>query len=197
MKKALLLLIISISILNSNFAQSNIGIVKKIQGLYIFTDNEPMADYSVFGEISISQAEAQADVDIKSSMAHYQAVRDFLIKKTRMSNSFADGIILSLVDGGTDKAIIIKFKDNATNKDYAKVNRNKGLYTFVDCEPLSKYQNLGSISFKNTLSFSSNQYAGIRDVLIKKSLKEYNGANGVIIQLSRGSNNADAISLKD
>ena len=41
----------------------------------------------------------------------------FLIKKTRMSNSFADGIILNLVNGGTDKAIIIKFKDNATNKD--------------------------------------------------------------------------------
>lgn len=197
MKKALLLLIISISIFNSNFAQSNIGIVKKIQGLYIFTDNEPMADYSVFGEISISVAEAQSDIDIKSSLGHYQAVRDFLIKKTRMSNSFADGIILSLIDGGTDKAIIIKFKDNATNKDYAKVNRYKGLYTFVDCEPLSKYQNLGSTSFKNTLSFSSNQYAGIRDVLIKKSLKEYSGANGVIIQLSRGSNNADAITLKD
>lgn len=195
MKKLLLASLLLFSI--NAIAQSNIASVKKIQGLYIFSDNEPVADYSVFGEISISTAEALADVDIKSSMAHYQAVRDFLIKKTRMSNSFADGIILNLVNGGTDKAIIIKFKDNATNKDYAKVNRYKGLYTFVDCEPLSKYQNLGSIAFKNTLSFSSNQYAGIRDVLIKKSLKDYSGANGIIMQLSRGSNNADAISLKD
>lgn len=195
MKKLLFASLLFFSI--NSLAQSNIAIVKKIQGLYIFSDNEPIADYSVFGEISISAAESQSDIDIKSSMAHYQAVRDFLIKKTRMSNSFADGIILSLVDGGTDKAIIIKFKDNAINKDYAKVNRYKGLNTFVDCEPLSKYQNLGSVSFKNTLSFSSNQYAGIRDVLIKKSQKDYSMANGIIIQLSRGSNTADAISLKD
>jgi len=195
MKKLLLASILLFSI--NATAQSNIATVKKIQGLYIFSDNEPISDYIVFGEISISTQDAQNDVDIKSSLGHYQAVRDFLIKKTRISNSLADGIILSLVDGGTDKAIIIKFKDNTTNKDYAKVNRQKGLYTFIDCEPLSKYQNLGSVSFKNTLSFSSNQYGGVKDVLIKKSLKEYNGANGIILQLSRGSNTGDAILIKE
>jgi len=69
--------------------------------------------------------------------------------------------------------------------------------TTDNCEPLSKYQNLGSVSFKNTLSFSSNQYGGVKDVLIKKSLKEYNGSNGIILQLSRGGNTGDAILIKE
>jgi len=58
MKKASLVLLICLSIFSSSFSQSDIGIVKKIQGLLIFTDNEPIANYIVYGEISIGVAES-------------------------------------------------------------------------------------------------------------------------------------------
>ena len=83
MKKLLFASILFFSI--NTIAQSNLATVKKIQGLYIFSDNEPISDYIVFGEISISAQDAINDVDIKSSLGHYQAVRDFLINKTRIS----------------------------------------------------------------------------------------------------------------
>jgi len=195
MKKLLFAFILFFSI--NAIAQSNIATVKKIQGLYIFTDNEPKSEYIVFGEISISTQDALNDIDIKISGGQYQPCRDFLITKTRLSNNMADGIILNLVNGGTDKAIIIKFKENTINKDQAKVNKYQGIYTFIDCEPTTKYQSLGTVTFKNSISFASRQYSSIRDILIKKSLKEYNGSNGIILQLSRGGNTGDAISLKD
>ena len=184
MKKLLLASILLFSI--NAIAQSNIALVKKIQGLYIFSDNEPISDYIVFGEISISNQDALNDVDIKNSGGQYQPCRDFLITKTRLSNNMADGIILSLINGGIDKSIIIKFKDNAVNKDQAKVNKYQGIYTFIDCEPINKYQSLGTVTFKNSLSFSSSQYSSIRDVLIKKTLKDFKNSNGLILRLVRG-----------
>ena len=56
MKKILFASILLVSI--NSIAQSNIATVKKNQGLYIFTDNEPKSEYIVFGEISISTQDA-------------------------------------------------------------------------------------------------------------------------------------------
>jgi len=185
MKKTILFASILFFSINS-IAQSNIATVKKIQGLYIFSDNEPISDYTVFGEISISTQDALNDLNIKNSGGQYQPCRDFLITKTRLSNNMADGIILNLINGGIDKAIIIKFKENAVNKDYAKVNKYQGVYTFIDCEPNNKYQSLGTVKFKKELSFKSSQYSSVRDVLIKRTLKEYNNSNGIILRLVTG-----------
>lgn len=76
--------------------------VERIQGLYVFTDCQPVAAYEFLGTVS------GANVGMKSPQ--YQIVRDGLIKKLREDFPNADGVILQLNAGAKDKADAIKFK---------------------------------------------------------------------------------------
>lgn len=194
MKKSIFLTIaILIGLLNNSYSQNNLATVNKIQGFYIFTDNQPLAEYDVIGEVTTN---GHNDNDIKNSGAQYQPVRDYLIKIARQVNYTADGLILSLVNGGTDKAVIIKFKENAQNKNQAKVSQYQGLYLFVDCEPIKETKYLGTI--KSKMSFSSAQYSSLRDKLIKKCKGDYPDAKGLIIKfVSGGTDTGDAIKFED
>lgn len=175
------------------YSQNNIAVVNKIQGFYIFTDNQPLAEYDVIGEVT---TDGNNDVDIRNSGGQYQAVRDYLIKTARQANYTADGLILSFVDGGTDKAVMIKFKENAPNKNQAKVNQYQGLYLFVDCEPLQETKYLGTNMIKR--SFTSAQYSAIRDRIIKKCKADYTDAKGLIFKfVSNGTDTGDAIKFED
>jgi hypothetical protein len=193
MKKILFAFILLLSI--NSIAQSNIATVKKIQGILVFSDNEPIANYLVYGEVSISSTE-QLERELQQNKGQYQTVRDYLIKKTRLSNSQADGLILYLINGGIDKALVIKFKENETNINQARVNNYQGISTFIDCEPTNKYEYLGSV--KSVVNFTSGQYQPVRDNLIRKTKKEFKNANGLILKLvPGGADNGDAILLKD
>ena len=194
MKKYILpVAIILIGFLNTAYSQNNIATVNKIQGFYIFTDNQPLADYDVIGEVTSS---GHNDRDIKRSGAQYQPVRDYLIRKARQANYTADGLILSLVNGSTDKGAIIKFKENAQNKDQAKVSSYQGLYVFVDCEPIKKIKYLGTV--KSKISFKGAQYTVLRDRLIKRSKKQYLDANGLILKfVSGGTDTSDVIKFTE
>jgi len=194
MKKNIFLTIaILIGFMNNLFSQNNIATVNKINGFYIFTDNQPIAEYDVIGEIT---TKGHNDPDITSSGAQYQPVRDYLIKTARQANYTADGLIVSLINGGTDKALIIKFKENATNKNQAKVTQFQGLYLFVDCEPLKETKYLGTV--KATMSWSSSQYSAVRDKLIKKCKGDFSDAKGIVIKfVSGGSDTGDAIKFED
>lgn len=180
-----------LGLLNNLFGQKNIATVNKIQGFYIFTDSQPLADYDVIGEVT---TKGHNDPDIRNSGAQYQSVRDYLVKTARQVNFAADGLILSLVNGGTDKAVIIKFKENAKNRNQAKVNQYQGKYLFVDCEPISETKYLGSV--KSKISFSSSQYSSLRDRLIKKCIEDFSDAEGLIIKfVSGGTDTGDAITF--
>mgnify|MGYP006879610949 CR=1 FL=1 len=173
----------------STFCQNNIAVVNKIQGFYIFTDAQPIAEYEVVGEVTTT---GHNDIDIKNSGAQYQSVRDYLIRKARQVNYTAEGLMFSLVNGGTDKAVIIKFKDNADNKNQAKVSRYQGLFLFVDSEPLNENKYLGTVISK--FSFSSAQYTALRDKMIKKCRKDFSEAEGIIIKfISGGTDTGDVI----
>jgi hypothetical protein len=175
------------------FGQNNIAVVNKIQGFYIFTDNQPLAEYDVIGEVTTT---GQNDNDINNSGAQYQPVRDYLIRTARQVNYTADGLIITLVNGGTDKAVIIKFKENSENKNQAKVTQYQGLYLFVDSEPMNKTKYLGTI--KSKISFSSSQYTALREKLIKKCKKDYKEAEGLILKfVSGGTDTGDAIKFED
>jgi hypothetical protein len=174
---------------NLLLSQNNIANANKIQGFYIFIDSQPMAEYEVIGEIT---SEGHNDRDIKNSGGQYQPVRDYLINKARQTNYQADGLILTLVNGGTDKAVIIQFKENAENKSLARVTQYQGLYLFVDCEPVKQSNYLGTI--KSKLSLSSAQYSSLRDKIIKKCKKNFPSANGLIIKfVSGGVDTGDAV----
>jgi hypothetical protein len=190
MKKSFLLALVTLfGILSNLNSQNNIATVNKIQNFYIFTDNQPLAEYDVIGEVTTN---GHNDNDIKNSGGQYQPVRDYLIKTARQVNYTADGLIMSLVNGGTDKAVIIKFKDNAQNKNQAKVVQYQGLYLFVDCEPIKETKYLGTI--KTKFSLSSSQYSSLRDKLIKKCKGDYPDAQGLIIKfVSGGTDTGDAV----
>jgi|GEM_PF-1675411 hypothetical protein len=173
--------------------QNNIAGVNKIQGFYIFTDCQPLAEYDVIGEVTTT---GHNDRDIKNSGAQYQPVRDYLIRAARQVNYTADGLMITLVNGGTDKAVIIKFKENVENKNQAKVKQFQGLYLFVDNEPLSKSKYLGTC--KSKISLFSSQYTALRQKMIKKCKNDYKEAEGLILKfVSGGTDTGDAIKFED
>ena len=190
MKRVLFLLILSITCFNS-FSQNNIATVNKIQGLLIFTDCQPISDYEVIGEVNTLMG---TDKDLKNSGAQYQPVRDLLIKIAKQVNYEAEGLILSLVNGGQDKAVLIKFKDQI-NLNHAKVNQFQGVYIFVDNEPLSQYDFVGTIVPKNRSN--SYQYTSIRELFLQKCVKDYGQAKGMILKfINGGTDIGDAIKFK-
>lgn len=76
--------------------------VERIQGLYIFTDSKPVAEYDYLGTVTIK------GVGFKSPQ--YTVVRDALLNKMKEDYPQAEGAIFYFVNGGTDKVDAIKFK---------------------------------------------------------------------------------------
>jgi len=100
----LLLAFVAVVCIGSTLDKShNLAEVNELQGVKIFTDSRPVAEYTYLGTIKLTLA---------FTSGQYEPIRDLLIKKARKKygNSF-DGLILELRDGGTDKADVIKFKE--------------------------------------------------------------------------------------
>lgn len=169
-------------------AQINLAEVNKINGFYIFVDSRPTSDYDVVGEVKADET----DKDIIRSGGQYSDVRDNIIRNARMANYGADGLIFTFINGGTDKALILKFKQDKPENKIAKVEQYLGLYVFTDCTPLKKFDYIDTQKF--TGGFSSGQYTNVRDTLIKRVKKKIPNANAVIFKLVSGGNDlADGI----
>lgn len=182
MKKIIFLSTLFITSVFNIKAQSNLAEVNKINGFYIFVDSKPTAEYDVVGEIKADET----DKDIKRSQGQYSDVRDNIIRNARMANYGADGLIFTFVNGGTDKALIIKFKENKAENNIAKVEQYSGIYVFTDSTPLSKYDYLDTQKFSG--GFNSGQYTNVRDTLIKRVKKKTPSANAIILKLISGAN---------
>lgn len=162
------------------YSQKNIADVNKINGLYIFVDSKPIEDYEVFGEIKIDEN----DKEIMNSGGQYTSVRDNLIKNARLANYSADGLILNLINEGTDKAIMIKFKNKDAKNNLAKVEQFQGLYIFTDCTPTKDNNYIETVKFSG--GFGSSQYTNVRDILIRKVKRKYPDAEGIVLKLVSG-----------
>ncbi len=175
-----------------SYSQENIGIVSKIQGFYIFTDSQPIADYEVVGEVS---TEGHNDADISKSKGQYQPVRDFLIRSARKVNYTADGLILSLVNDGDDKAVIIKFKENTVKNSHSKVNQFQGVYIFADSEPMHETEYISTVTDPGK---SNNfQYHALKEKLINICRKEQTNAKALVLKLVYGgTDSGDIIRFK-
>lgn len=187
--KILLALCLFVSLIS--FGQKNLADVNKIKGFYVFVDSKPVSEYESLGEVKVDEK----DAEVKKS-PQYQIIRDNLIKNARTANYTADGLILTFVNGGVDKAEIIKFKDGQKNKARAKVEQSQGVYLFVDCEPVTESTYVGTA--KKSGGFSSPQYTSVRDALIKKCKKEFkDGFDAIIFKfVEGGADMADAVKLK-
>ena len=181
--KYILLSIFILFFWSISYCQNNFAVVNKINGFYIFNDCLPISEYDVIGEVS---TEGNSDKEIKISKGQYTTVRDFLIKTARQVNYNANGLILSLVNGGTDKAVIIKFKENKIENNQAKVNQYQGVYLFVDNEPISQNEYIGSVKIKGHLS--SSQYSTVRDKLLERCKIEFSGSKAMILKFVNGGN---------
>jgi hypothetical protein len=72
------------------------------QGLYMFTDSRPVADYATLGTVKAKRRNMSSE--------QYIGVRDALVIQAKKEYPQADGIILTFVADGTDAAEAIKFK---------------------------------------------------------------------------------------
>lgn len=174
-------ILIACLMVSKGYSQENLAVVSKIQGFYIFTDSQPIAEYEVVGEVS---TEGHNDVAITKSKGQYQPVRDYLIKAARKVNYTADGLILSLVSGGDDKALIIKFKTNSETNNRSKVNQYQGIFIFVDSEPMRATEYITSISDQG--KSNSLQYHALKDRLINICRKEQPNAKALVLKLIYG-----------
>lgn len=163
------------------YGQENTAVVSKIQGFYIFTDSQPIAEYEVVGEVS---TEEHNDAGISESKGQYQPVRDFLIKAARKINYTADGLILSFVNGCDDKASIIKFKENSVTNSHLKVNQYQGFYIFVDSEPKGETEYISSVVGRG--KSNSLQYHAIKERLLNICRKEQPNSKLLVLKLVYG-----------
>jgi len=186
--KYILLSLILISFQKVGLCQNNIALVNKLQGLYIFNDCLPTNEYEIIGEIS---TDGFSDKEIINSKGQYAPVRDFLIKTARQVNYLADGLILSLVNGGSDKATIIKFKEVNPNNNRAKVNQYQGVLVFIDNEPLTTHEYINTVKIKGNLS--SNQYTSVRDKLLERCKIDFADARAIILKFINGGNDTGEI----
>lgn len=79
--------------------QKNLAIVQKTQGFYIFNDCEPVCEYEIVERLKSSFS--------MPSHKDYESIKAKFIKKALKEYPDADALVLSLVAGGTDHALII------------------------------------------------------------------------------------------
>ena len=156
--------------------QKALADVHKYLGLYMFNDNEPLCKYIVLGRVKVTM----------NWSSEYEGVRNHLIKKVLKRYPNADAVLLEMSDGGVDRAAAIKFSDLSEREKwgYAKVNTFNGLFVFSDCEPLNDYTIIGRS--KSVITWSG-QYDSVKANLIKKALKKLHNAQGIILNMQRGS----------
>lgn len=82
--------------------EKDLARVEQLQGIYIFSDCKPVAKYKYLGTIKRNTGGFGG--------SQYADVRDGLIKQIKKEYPEADGIILILKSGGTDRADAIKFE---------------------------------------------------------------------------------------
>ena len=175
-KIAALTLLMSFSL--TSFAQQyDKGIVRvqKNNGIYAFCDNEPISDYEILDRVKSNI----------SWSGQFNEIRNKLIKKAVKDYPNADGVVISMAKGSTDKAIVIKFKDGQEkdNLGLARANKVNGLYVFTDCEPVNEYE---IVDREGVAIGWSSEYQAVRDKLVKKAVKDVPDAAGVILTFSTG-----------
>lgn len=191
MVKKILFSVLIIGISVNVFSQSNLAEVNKINGFYIFVDSKPVGDYELLGEVKVDET----DKEVLKSGGQYSAIRDNIIKNARSANYSADGLIFQYINGGTDKAVIIKFKNQSEKNNLAKVEQFQGLYIFTDCTPTTEYKYIETVKFSG--GFNSPQYSNVRDTIIKRVRKKHSDAEGIILKfVIGGSDLGDAIEFK-
>ena len=143
--------------------------VNKDNGVYVFTDCEPVSKYEILDRTKVHI----------SWSGQYNEVRDKLVKKTLKDYPKCEAIVCE------NPAIVMKYDESVSDSDkpLARVRKINGLFVFTDCEPVNDYDIVERESA--TFGFKAD-YGSIRNKLIKKAIKDYPDADGVILQFTTG-----------
>ena len=203
MKKYLLLLLILLSC--NLFAQKNIAIAEQVGGVYVFNDCTPLGQYEVLGDVSFGGSGGSSFIAMPNGTGgttmvsshgdtpQYTSIRNGLVANALMANRTVEGIIIQLPKEGEGRATMIKFKEGE-DKSKCRVYRQQGLYVFSDCKPVQEFDKLGEVVGAGGLS---SFYSNLRKRLIKKVLRKYKTADGIMLNLVEGGRDrADAIQLQ-
>ncbi len=160
---------------DSEQIQKSIANAYKHMGFYVFNDNEPISEYIIIDRIKV----------FVSWSGEYEGVRNQLLKKVLKNYPKASGVILDLTNGGSDWATIIQFTNNNEREKwgYTRVHSFNGYLVFCDCEPVNSYSIIGR---SKSAVAGSGQYDSVKENLIKKALKEYPQAQGIILDFHNG-----------
>lgn len=106
MKRTHLFFALAILMLGSSFkiaydATNKTAEVNKVDGVYVFTDSQPVKDFEKLGEVKLT---------LGLGSSQYSDLRDKLIKKAKKDYPNTDAVILYFHTGSTDRAEAIKFK---------------------------------------------------------------------------------------
>ena len=108
MKKGISILVVIVTILvallyfqfNYTKITNELGNANQIEGLTVFTDNNPILEYELLGKVKVDTSKLQD--------AEYDHIRDQLIIKAKTQFANAQGIIITPKD---KKAVVIRFKN--------------------------------------------------------------------------------------
>lgn len=178
------------------WSQKNLATVSEFNGVKVFSDSRPVAEYDVLGEVSVSSKGDVYMINVGGMMIagnsslQYNELRNALVANAVLANREVDAIILQVADRKSPAATMIKFKEGQKNTNLAKVNQYMGVYTFVDCQPESDY------TFKKKVKIGGLEggYDDIRKTLSRKASKKK--CNGIIVHfVTGGYDYAEAINL--
>lgn len=173
-------------------ASADFGIarVESYNGIFVFTDCTPIAEYEVLGEVTNaipdSHNEGLSFFDFPSPPNHID-IRRQLITNALYANRQVEGIIITLSKIGEGHATLIKFKDGVKDKSLAKVNSFYGVLVFTDCTPINNY------SFLKKYETGNISYADSRNKIIQKACKKNPEVQGVIFHIEQYKYNIEAI----
>lgn len=152
---------------------SRLANVYRHNGLLIFTDCEPINEYEV----------VEHERSALSWSGQYSEIKNKLTRRALRDYPSADGIILSMVEGHVDRAVVIKFKDSEKDNSLARVYRTNGVLTFTDCDPLCDF-NVTARS--KSIMGISGQYTHVKNKLIRKLVKVNPLVDGVLLTFANG-----------
>lgn len=187
MKNTTILFFLSISL--SIFSQQNLAIVENVNGVYVFTDCEPVAKYEIIGHISRNNPMSQVVVKGHIMSTPVISFEQHEEKKTELANDAAranratEAIIITRETTADGAANIIKFADGETNTNLGLVKKINGVYVFIDCKPVGEYHYLGECTNNKSGDW---RYDTIRDNLLKEMLKKYPEGDGIIMHYNTG-----------
>jgi len=181
--------------------------VENYSGVYVFTDCTPIASYEILGDVYFDKEGKQNAIVLPlynastrtmnttaityNETPQYTDIRDGLIAQAVMANRQVEGLLLTMTKEGEGRATLIKFKEGEEDKALARVKPHLGVFVFTDCTPVNTFSFVGKI---NKAGGMSSDYNDLRDRLIKKALKKYPSAQGIITRfVSGGYDSAEAI----